>query len=45
MRRLAAISEPQVKLDQPPVVANRVSKNDKTLNRYSDDFRNKVIED
>ena len=45
MRRMAAISEPQVKVDQPPAVANGVGKNDKISTTYSGGFRNKVIED
>ena len=41
MRRLPALSEPQVKLDQPPAIAKKISKSDKTSTRYSGDFRNK----
>ena len=45
MRRLPALYELQDKLDQPPTIAKRISKSDKTAPRYSGDFRNKAIED
>ena len=45
MRRLLTLYELQDKLDEPPTIAKRISKSDKTPTRYSGDFRNKVIED
>ena len=45
MRKLSILSGPQDKLDEPPAVAKRTSKNGETPTRYVGDFRNKVIED
>ena len=45
MKKLSILSEPQDKLDEPPAVANRISKIGETSTRYSGDSRNKVIDD
>ena len=46
MRRLPALSEPQVKLDQPPAIVTAGVKGSAKLEKHqSGSFRNNVIED
>ena len=44
MRKISILSEPQDKLDEPPVVAKRISKSGENQ-LHIGDFRNTAIED